>query len=121
MWRGRYIDSIEGFSIEYIVFGPGFGTEFLTRGPEGYYIWPRDQRISVKIIGRLRRPFGYAFHFPAPRAWMQILPYGQFASVARGGAIITSPFHGSVGIACGGLGDIISPFQGLLRRPERAI
>ena len=60
------------------------------------------------IIGRLRRPVGSIFVFPAPRAWMQILPYGQFASVARGGAIITSPFHGSVGIYTCGLGEFAS-------------
>ena len=39
----------------------------------------------------------------SPRlARMQILPYGQFASVARGGAITTSPLRGWVGGgACG--------------------
>jgi len=35
-------------------------------------------------------------------------PDGQFASVARGGAIITSPFHGSVGIYTCGLGEFAS-------------
>ena len=47
-------------------------------------------------------------------------PGGQFASAARGGAIIASPFQGLVGIACRRVdGQCVvvwfsSPFQGLV-------
>ena len=37
------------------------------------------------------------FVSPAPRRAAQILPYGRFACLARGGAIIISPLRGFVG------------------------